>query len=295
MTLHEARQKIINELKDIYDQAEARNVAELVLEKICELAKTDRLLHKETFLLPEQVEELKKIIVRLKENEPVQYALEEAWFAGMKFKVNKHVLIPRPETEELVDWVVKEINNKKLITNNLIDIGTGSGCIPIAIKKKLPQVRISAIDVCSDALNIAVENAAALETDIDFRLMDFLDEGKWNELGKFDVIVSNPPYVLQKEKPSMHPRVSGYEPQLALFVPDSDALLFYKKLADFARQHLTENGRLYVEINESLGKEVTDLFRSKGFQSIELKKDMQGKDRMVSGVMSHNSELPIND
>ena len=274
----------MNELKDNYEQTEVMNIADLVLEKISGQEKADRFLHKEIFLSPEQVEELKKILSRLKQNEPVQYALEEAWFAGMKFKVNSSVLIPRPETEELVDWVLKVINYQYSMFNiqcSILDIGTGSGCIPIALKKNLPEVGVSAIDVCSEAIFIATENAADHNTDIDFILMDFLNEEKWYELGQFDIIVSNPPYIRQSEAKDMHERVKDFEPHIALFVPDNDALLFFKKLGDFAKTHLNPSGSLFVEINESLGKKVVSLFQLAGFLNVELKKDMQEKERMV--------------
>ena len=172
---------------------------------------------------------------------------------------------------------------------SILDIGTGSGCIPIAIKKKLPKAEVSAIEVCSEAIFTATENAAAAETEIEFILLDFLDETKWNKLGKYNIIISNPPYVMQKEKASMQEKVIAHEPHLALFVPDDDSLLFYRKLADFSLFHLKPGGKLFVEINESLGNDVVNLFRSKGFDKIELRKDMQGKDRMVRGIIS--SEL----
>ena len=291
MTIQEARQTILIEIKDLYEINEAANIAELVLEKITEKNKLSRAIEKEKSLSPNEIEELKKIISRLKINEPVQYVLEEAWFAGMKFKVNKSVLIPRPETEELADWVTRDSikNNQYSINNNqfsILDIGTGSGCIPITIKKKLPGAVVTAIDVCSDALFIATENAIANETEIEFTLLDFLDENKWKVLGNYDVIVSNPPYVKQSEKQSMHLRVTDHEPQKALFVPDEDALIFYKKLADFSLLHLNPKGKLFVEINEALGDDVVNLFQQKGFNSIELKKDMQGKDRFVKAVKS---------
>jgi release factor glutamine methyltransferase len=164
-----------------------------------------------------------------------------------------------------------------------MDIGTGSGCIPITLKKKLPQATVSAIDVCSEALFTATENAIELNVDVDFLLLDFLDEEKWKELGQYDIIVSNPPYVKQSEINAMHERVKEFEPHLALFVPDNDALLFYKKLAGFAAKHLQPGGSLFVEINESLGKQVVNLFR--GFANIELRKDMQGKDRMIKATI----------
>lgn len=285
MTLNEAREKILNELKDIYEQSEAMNIADLVLEKVSGQEKIDRSQHSQTFLYPEQVENLKVILSRLKQNEPVQYALEEAWFAGMKFKVNSYVLIPRPETEELVDWIIKESEKSKVKGQKILDIGTGSGCIPVALKKKITDASVSAIDVCSEAIFIAAGNAADHNTDIDFTLMDFLDEGRWEELDQFHVIVSNPPYVRQSEAQTMHERVKDFEPHLALFVPDNDPLLFYKKLGDFAKSHLKPGGSLFVEINESLGNEVAGLFKSKGFKSVELRKDMQGKDRMIKAAI----------
>jgi release factor glutamine methyltransferase len=181
----------------------------------------------------------------------------------------------------LVDWIVKESQKSKVKNQNIIDIGAGSGCIPITIKKKLPEATVSAIDVCSEALFTASENAIELNTDVDFLLLDFLDEEKWKKLGQYDIIVSNPPYVKQSEINTMHERVKEFEPHLALFVPDNDALLFYKKLSSFALKHLNPEGRLFVEINEALGDTVVKLFQSAGFTNIELKKDMQGKDRMT--------------
>ncbi len=280
MTLNEARTVLYKELKEVYDGDELKNIIDLVLEYVTGLPRTEQVKAKKPYLTCHELENLDTITERLKQNEPVQYVLEEAWFAGMKFKVNKNVLIPRPETEELVDWVISEsgIQSSEF---RVLDIGTGSGCIPIAIKKKLPLAKVSAIDVCSEAIFLATENAVALETEIEFILLDFLNEEKWNEFGKYEVIVSNPPYVMQKEKETMHTRVTAHEPHLALFVPDDDSVIFYRKLADFALKHLNNGGKLFVEINESLGEQVVDLFRSKGFNSIALRKDMQGKDRLV--------------
>ena len=270
------------ELNKVYDNDELRNIIELVIEHITNMPRAEQVKNKVAYLTCTQLENLDEITERLKKNEPVQYVLGEAWFAGMKFKVNKNVLIPRPETEELVDWIVKESQKLKVKSQSIIDIGTGSGCIPITIKKKLPQATVSAIDVCSEALFTATENAIELNADIDFLLLDFLDEEKWIELGQYDLIVSNPPYVKQTEINTMHERVKEFEPHLALFVPDHDALLFYKKLSTFSLTHLNPGGSLFVEINEALGEQVVDIFRSAGFVNIELRKDMQGKDRMVS-------------
>jgi release factor glutamine methyltransferase len=281
MTLNEARTVLTKELNKVYDSDELRNIIELVIEHVTNMSRAEQVKNKVPYLTCTQLEDLDVITERLKKNEPVQYVLGEAWFAGMKFKVNKNVLIPRPETEELVDWIVKESQKSIVKSLNIIDVGTGSGCIPIILKRKLPQASVSAIDVCSEALFTATENAVELNADVDFLLLDFLDEEKWKELGQYDIIVSNPPYVKQSERNTMHERVKGFEPHLALFVPDEDILLFYKKLADFSLKHLNAHGNLFVEINEALGETVVNLFQSAGFTNIELKKDMQGKDRMV--------------
>jgi release factor glutamine methyltransferase len=285
MTLNEARTILSKELKSVYDADELKNVIELVLEHITGLSRSEQVKNKVPYLTCTQLEDIDSITERLKKNEPVQYVLGEAWFAGMKFKVNKNVLIPRPETEELVDWIVKESQKSKVKSQKILDVGTGSGSIPISLKKKLPDANVSAIDVCGEALFTATENAVALEAEVDFTLLDILDEEKWKELEQFDIIVSNPPYVKQSEKEKMHVRVKGFEPSVALFVPDNDALLFYKKLSDFSLQHLKPGGSLFVEINETLGDEVVDLFRLAGFVDVQLKKDMQGKHRMVKAKL----------
>jgi release factor glutamine methyltransferase len=286
MTLNEARTVLTKELVTIYDDDELKNIIDLVLEHITSMPRSEQVKSKLAYLTCTQLEAIDLITERLKNNEPVQYVLGEAWFAGMKFKVNKNVLIPRPETEELVDWVIKESQKSnpdsyRDKSQNILDVGTGSGCIPITIKKKLARASVSAIDICSEALFVATENAIDHNTDIDFILLDFLDEEKWRELGQFDIIVSNPPYVKQSETQTMHERVMNFEPHLALFVPDNDALVFYRKLADFSLTHLKPGGRLFVEINEALGEMVVNLIRSVGFGNVELKKDMQGKDRLV--------------
>ena len=287
MTLNEARTVLTKELKNIYNKDEVSNIIDLVLEHITGLPRIEQVKNKIPYLTCTQLEDLDSITERLKTNEPVQYVLGEAWFAGMKFKVNKNVLIPRPETEELVDWLVKGVNAQRPMLNvqcSIIDIGTGSGCIPISIKKRLPDADLSAIDVCSEALFTATENAIAHNTEINFTLLDFLDEEKWSELGNFDIIVSNPPYVKQTEKNSMHERVVSFEPPLALFVPDNDTLLFYRKLSGFAVNNLKPGGVFYAEINEALGNEIVDFFKSAGFTDVQLRKDMQRKDRMIKGT-----------
>jgi len=283
MTLNEARTVLTKELNKVYDSDELKNIIELVTEHITNMSRAEQVKNKVPYLTCTQLENLDEITEKLKKNEPVQYVLGEAWFTGMKFKVNKNVLIPRPETEEMVDWILREAASHELRAASILDVGTGSGCIPITIKKKLQEANVSAIDVCSEALFTATENAIELNVDVNFLLLDFLNEERWNELGQYDIIVSNPPYVKQSEINTMHERVKEFEPHLALFVPDEDALLFYKKLSDFALKHLKPGGNLFVEINEALGEQVVNLFR--GFAKIELRKDMQGKDRMIKATI----------
>ncbi len=288
MTFNEARTVLAKELRNVYDNGELKNIIDLVIEFVTSLPRMDHLKDKKAYLTCEQLESIDAITERLKTNEPVQYVLGEAWFGGMKFKVNKNVLIPRPETEELVDWIVKENAQRSMLNvqYSIIDIGTGSGCIPITLKKKISIANVSAVDVCSEALFIATENAINLNAEVDFLLLDFLDEEKWKELGQFDIIVSNPPYVKQSEMQTMHERVTEFEPQQALFVPDEDALLFYKKLSAFSLTHLKQGGNLFVEINEALGNSIVNLFQTAGFVNVELRKDMQGKERMIKASLA---------
>ena len=210
----------------------------------------------------------------------------------MKFYVDKNVLIPRPETEELVDWVLKEVGSlpagqagRGPGVNKVFDIGTGSGCIAIALKKHLPtETKVLACDTNEQILAIARKNAEVAEVSIDFTVLDFLDKKQRTQLPQFDIIISNPPYVPLKDKDTMKENVVNYEPHNALFVPNNDPLVFYTAIADFAKEKLNEGGTIYVELHENLGNRVVELFRSKGFPITELKIDMQGKDRMLKAT-----------
>jgi len=284
MTFNEARTEIVKQVSSVYDSEEAKNIADLVVEHISGLTRMEQISSKKNYLTCEQLDEADHLTERLKKNEPVQYVLGYAWFAGMKFTVNKNVLIPRPETEELADWIVKDILSTEQLAASIIDVGTGSGCIPVALKKKLPLTDVSAIDVCSEALFVATENAITHEAFINFLLLDFLEEKKWEELGRYNIIVSNPPYVKTSEAAAMHERVKIFEPHLALFVQDDDALIFYKKLGLFARKHLLPGGSIYVEINEAHAQDVVACFTNAGLKSVTVKKDMQGKERMVKAI-----------
>ena len=280
MTTQSAQQEAITALKLLYDDREATNIPDWVMEYITGKKRIDRLIDKQAVLSEDQISQLQSILAELATDKPVQYVLGKAWFAGINFFVNESVLIPRPETEELIFWTTEAIQNSKFKIQHLVDIGTGSGCIPISLKKKLPQIAITSVDVSGEALQVAKQNAETLNTDINFLQLDFLDESNWDRLPVYDIIVSNPPYIKQSEKSSMLPNVLKYEPALALFVPDEDALLFYRKIAAFGQSHLSAHGMIFLEINETLGNEVVSLFETFGYET-ELRKDMQGRDRMV--------------
>lgn len=281
MTIQLAYKQLLAQLYEIYESREAGNIADWVIEHVTGQQKIDRIVYKDLPVSAAQQTQLIKIAAELLYHRPVQYVLGEAWFMDMKLAVNEHVLIPRPETEELVEWMVNDIKKSGSKKVSLIDIGTGSGCIPIAVKKKIPDSAVFAVDVSGEALQVAKLNRIQQKVAVDFLQLDFLCENEWNRLGKYDIIVSNPPYIKESEKTEINDNVLKYEPHLALFVPDEDALLFYKAIAKFSRKHLEAGGSVYVEINEALGKNVAEVFEQNGFSNIILKKDLQGKDRMV--------------
>ncbi len=280
MTFQQARLHALTALQKNYHEREAANIADWVLEHITGKKKIDHLITAQTLLPADQLIKLTNLLNELATNRPVQYVLGEAWFAGMKFFVNESVLIPRPETEELVEWIVGESQKLKVKNQKILDVGTGSGCIPISLKRKLPYTEVTAIDVSETALSVAKQNALNLHAAIAFSKLNFLEEKNWKLLPVYDIIVSNPPYIKQSEERSMAANVLSFEPALALFVPDNDALLFYRKIALFGKDHLSKSGSIFLEINEALGKEVVTLYEEAGY-TCELRKDLQGKDRMV--------------
>ena len=217
---------------------------------------------------------------------PIQYILGETYFYGLPFKVNPSVLIPRPETEELVDWILsvcrsEQIENRQSSIKNLIDIGTGSGCIAISLKKNLPKGEVFALDIAKDTLATAQQNAILNDVDVNFIQDDILNSQISHLTTQFSLIVSNPPYVKEDERPAMNNNVLANEPHRALFVTNENPLIFYDAIADFALQYLEKNGILFFEINEYLGEQTMQLLKDKNFINIELRKDMQGKDRMI--------------
>lgn len=279
MTIQQAQQQCVLRLRLLYEEREAGNIADWVMEHITGKKRIDRLMDKQLALTQQEKNKLDEVLRALSTHQPIQYVLHEAWFAGLKFFVNRHVLIPRPETEELVEWIGETIAANKEM-RSLIDIGTGSGCIPVTLKKKWPQLTATAIDVSDDALEVAQTNAAGMQAPVVFRQVDFLREELWDTLSSFDIIVSNPPYIRQSEHVAMSKNVLDFEPSIALFVPDNDALIFYRKLAVFGKKHLNTGGYLFVEINEALGTDTKQLFESFGYET-ELRNDLQGKERMI--------------
>lgn len=285
MTIHQATQQLVLQLIPLYEKREAGNIADLVMENITGWKRIDRLVNKLHPLTHVQASLLELYTTQLLRHRPVQYVLGEAWFYGMKLYVNEHVLIPRPETEELVDWAVHDVRNRKGEDNiNLIDIGTGSGCIALAMKKELPSAYVYACDVSEDVLQVAGKNASTHELAVTFLLVDVLQQVQSHQLPDVDLIISNPPYIPDADHAAMQLNVLQYEPHLALFVRDDDPLVFYKAIAGYAHTHLCKTGAVYLEIHEGMASRITELFQHCGFQNIENRTDLQGKDRMVKVI-----------
>lgn len=276
MTIQEARQQLQQQLIALYDEREATAMGVMVMERVTGWGRIDLTLNRQQALSPAQETLLLQLTQELQKGRPIQYVLEEAWFQGMRFKVNEDTLIPRPETEELVNWALEAAGQMA----NCIDIGTGSGCIAISMKKKKPALNVWGVDVGEGALKVAAENAKHNEVQVKWLQMNILDTTSWNALPQFDLIISNPPYIQQFEQQDMALHVTQYEPHTALFVPDEDPLLFYRSIAHLGQEHLTPGGYIFFEINQRLGKEVCDHLTLAGYHT-ELRQDLQGNDRMV--------------
>jgi release factor glutamine methyltransferase len=301
MTIEAQEKKIIEQLLPLYAMEEARSLACWVIMDVCRMNRSQLLIHKQSALSAEEVVCVDHILSELKTGKPIQYILSVTEFYGLKLHVDSSVLIPRPETEELVAWILSITKSVSLGSYGsgvgappplektrvrLLDIGTGSGCIPIALKKNLPNASVFAVDISASALMVARENAICNQVEVQFIQDDILNPCSEILDQRYDVIVSNPPYVRLSEKSDMHVNVLDYEPHLALFVPDNNALLFYDQIADFALVHLNDQGFLFFEINERFGQQTIDLLVRKGFQEIELRKDIRGKDRMLKATYS---------
>jgi release factor glutamine methyltransferase len=298
MQIHFLKKLFFAELKEVYPPTEIQSFFNILVEFKLNLSRIEVAIQPEFNIDNSNLKYFQKAISDLKNYIPIQYIISKTEFYGLPFNVNNSVLIPRPETEELVSWI---INNSKLQNSNaklsILDVGTGSGCISISIAKNLPNAEVYALDISTEAIKIAKQNAEINQVDVKYIKADILKIAFLNNVftsltkqsakletsqsPKFDIIVSNPPYVRNLEKEEMQENVLKHEPHLALFVEDENPLLFYNKIADFAKSNLKINGQLYFEINQYLGKETVDLLVSKGFKNIELRKDIFGADRMI--------------
>jgi release factor glutamine methyltransferase len=276
MKISEVQKHFTDSLTTVYDLREAENIFKIIKEDV---------FNNSMEFNNDAIEKLNDIISRLQTNEPLQYILGQADFYGLKFKVNPSVLIPRPETEELVHCLIDEINsstNQSAIS--ILDIGTGSGCIPVALKKNIPYAKITSVDVSEGALFIAKENALLNQAEIDFLNLDFLDEKQWLQLGIFDVIISNPPYITREEFEQLDKNVKDFEPEAALIAKHADSFIFYRKITEFSDSHLSRNGKIFVELNAGYAPEIEQIFIRAGYHTIVLK-DIQRKERMLKAFV----------
>jgi release factor glutamine methyltransferase len=276
-------EELVGELTELYSPEEAINIMRLVFQEKLGLSRVDMALNNSKELDEKNRKLIFQIAEKLLEGQPVQQLLGSVQFLNCKLRINKNVLIPRPETEELVQWVVND--NKGEEELDVVDIGTGSGCIAIALSNNLTDAKVKALDVSQSALELAQINAIANNAAVDFYNLDILNEENWKKLKNFDIIISNPPYVLESEKGAMHKNVLNYEPHLALFVPEERPLLFYEKISDLAMKHLNKGGKLYFEINTAFGKEVKNMLLKKGFKDVIVRKDINDKDRFVKACI----------
>ncbi len=283
MTIKEQYRLFLQQLQTIYSLNEATVITDWVFESLAGIERFDVIKNPDCPLLATKEEALNKALTPLLQHKPVQYVLGEGWFYKMKLKVNEQVLIPRPETEELVQLVLTHFATNQIAAPTILDIGTGSGCIPIAVKKNIPAAVVTAIDVSEGALLVANENATTQQTNIGFLQVNFLDESQWGALPKFDIIISNPPYIPINEKEKLDMNVTAFEPHQALFVPDNSPLLFYEKIATFGKTHLNLGGKIFMETHEDFAKETASLFKQH-YKEVTIQKDIFGKERMVIAV-----------
>ena len=277
MLLQDLKILLKQKLKTHFEAVELSSIIGMLIEEVSGWNRTQQILHQNTAFNQTQVDQIEKYTEQLISGKPIQYILGKAWFMGQNFIVNENVLIPRPETEELVEWIISYANIKNK-TLSILDIGTGSGCISIALKMALPHCEVSALDVSKEALKVAQLNAKNLNVSIQWMEQNILDTVALENA--YDIIVSNPPYIPIREKESMQKQVVNFEPSLALFVPDEDPLIFYRTIAKIAKQSLSKNGQLFFEIHYDQGNAVLTLLNELNFHA-ELRQDSFGKDRMI--------------
>jgi release factor glutamine methyltransferase len=280
MDWSQAQKGLAKRLAPGHGDREAAIIADWIMERVTGQSKLERLLRKTEELRDDALTAYETFSHELLAGRPVQYVLGESWFAGMKFFVDERVLIPRPETEELVEWMISEVTATP--PGSLLDVGTGSGCIAITLSRRLPRMAVYACDVSEGALAVAERNADELGAAIGLLKTDFLDRGQWDGLPQVRWLVSNPPYIPRKERDSMARHVADAEPALALFVPDDDPLIFYRALGEFAGR--SPGAVLFLEVHEGLGGDVRDLLLGLGAAEVILRKDLQGKDRMIKAA-----------
>jgi release factor glutamine methyltransferase len=268
------------ELNPLYDRNEIRTMTALLAEHLLNYSKIDIHLKRDLPISDETAEKFQQALARMKNWEPLQYVTGTAWFYEMPFRVDPRVLIPRPETEELADWIIRDNKDRP---GTVLDIGTGSGCLAVALARHLPSMAVSALDVSAGALEVAAHNASLNQVKVNFFRYDLLN-GEMNLPGKFTLMVSNPPYVRPHEKASMRQNVLAHEPALALFTPEEDPLLYYRRIALLARKALADGGRLYLEINEALPRETAQVLESAGLYGIQVKNDVNGRARMIRAL-----------
>jgi len=278
LDIKELKKEFTNNLAGRYPPEELQSFFNILSEKHLGLSRIEIALHPTLKVSKQNSEKFKEAYQRLKQFEPIQYIVGATEFYGLPFLVNKNVLIPRPETEELVAWIVAENKGRAL---EVLDIGTGSGCIAIALAHKLPEASVSGIDISKKALRVANQNALNNKVSVNFKKHDVLNLKKEHLNTTFNIIVSNPPYVREQEKSQLEPNVIKHEPSLALFVKDEDPLLFYRKIAQLSKKYLKPTGSLYFEINEYLSKELITMLKKEGFNKVLLRNDIFGKPRML--------------
>ena len=277
MSLQDTKQAIKHQLGNLYDAIEMNSMVNIIIEEVTGWDALHQNIHKNDALEPSQIEQLDHYVEQLLTGKPLQYIIQKAWFLGKAYFVNEAVLIPRPETEELVEWIIEyaQIINKPL---SILDIGTGSGCIPISLKLAIPNAHITAIDISKEALANAEQNAASYHTEIEWIAQDILQTKQLKD--RYDIMVSNPPYIPLREKVAMQKQVADHEPEIALFVPDQFPLIFYSKIAHIGKSALKPNGQLFFEIHYDQGEAIIALLNEMGYHA-ELRQDIFGKDRMV--------------
>lgn len=277
MSLQALKLAFKKELESQYENIELNSLLAMLFEHVTGWNQLSQMLHKEDPLSKAQMDALQNALKQLKEGRPIQYIIGKAWFLSNEYTVNEHVLIPRPETEELVDWIIEyaQIMDKPL---QILDIGTGSGCIPIALQLALPHCSIAGLDISEEALVIAQQNATHLNATVSWLQEDILSTTYLPN--QYDIIVSNPPYIPYKENVNMQVQVKQYEPSIALFVANEDPLIFYRTIARLGKQYLSQNGQLFFEMHYDQGKALLALFDEMGYHA-ELRQDLFGKDRML--------------